>query len=294
MSRQPSSAAQILASRANGSLSRGPKTPEGKSKSKLNALRHGLRSVGAVVMPHENPGEIRAYRDMVLRDLGCQGELEDEAGLRIAALRWQLRRLDAVEERRLHAEGLHRLDDLPEKQFLDLVIGTISAVQAMTRAMESRLPETREELDQLLVPVGAVVTMLSKVEDSEQDLFVGASTLGSAIETLRRMSEETVHLLAYGEAIERGRQAGDALRALLPRVETEVEMAKRSLALEMPLPADRDVALRTRYRRSIEKSLAAEMGFLTMLQERRARAVPGSFGSGYSGSQSPGPALAHT
>ena len=96
-----------------------------------------------------------------------------------------------------------------------------------------------------------------------------------------------------GEVIERARQAGDALGALLPDVETKVETAKSSLALEMPLPADRDVALRTRYRRSTEKALEAEVRFLTMLQDRRAQAAPGSFGSACSDGQSPGPTLAH-
>ena len=292
MSRQPNSAAQILASRANGSLSRGPKTPEGKSKSSRNSLRHGLRAASAVILPHEDPREIRAYRDMVLRELGCHGELEDEAGLRIAALRWQLVRLDAIEERRLHAEALHRLDDLPEKKFFDLVVGTISAVRAMTRAMESRLPETREELGLLLVPIAAVVTMLSAVEEGGQGVF-GAGALGSAVEMLKTMSDEAVHILAYGEVIEGGRRAGDALRDLLPEVEAKVESAKRALALEMPLPADRDVALRARYRRDIEKRLDSEVRFLTLLQERRAQEAPGSFGSGYSDGQSPGRTLAH-
>lgn len=289
----PRTPAQAAAARLNGAISRGPKTPQGKSKSKLNALRHGFRSAAGVVLPHEDPGEIRAYREIVLRELECQGELEEEAGLRISALRWLVRRLDAVEERRLHAEVLQRLDDLPEKQHLDLVRGAIAAAHGMTQAMASRLPETREELDQLLVPIGAVVKMLSQVEDGGRDVFVGAGALGSAVETLKMMSDETVHVLAYGEVIERARQAGDALRALLPDVETKVESAKSALALEMPLPADRDVALRTRYRRSTEKALEAEVRFLTMLQERRTRATPGSFGSGNFDRQSPSPTLAH-
>ena len=41
-----------------------------------------------------------------------------------------------------------------------------------------------------------------------------------------------------------------------------VESVKIQLTMELPLPGDRDVALRTRYRRDIEKRLEAEMRFL--------------------------------
>ena len=45
----PATEAQIAASRRNGSLSRGPKTAEGKSISSRNAYRHGLAGEGVVL-----------------------------------------------------------------------------------------------------------------------------------------------------------------------------------------------------------------------------------------------------
>lgn len=49
-----SSLRSILAPRANGDLSKGPKTELGKQRSALNALRHGLFSQ-SIVLENENP-----------------------------------------------------------------------------------------------------------------------------------------------------------------------------------------------------------------------------------------------
>src|SRR3954452_523227 len=50
-------AKQIEANRRNAQKSTGPKTEEGKAKSRLNALHHGLGAIH-VPLPHEDPNEL--------------------------------------------------------------------------------------------------------------------------------------------------------------------------------------------------------------------------------------------
>jgi hypothetical protein len=102
----------------------------------------------------------------------------------------------------------------------------------------------------------------------------------TAIETLKTLSPEVVHPLACGEVVNHATAAADAVRALLPDVENVVETVKNQLSPEQPMPGDRDVALRTRYRREIEKRLESEARFLMLLRERRTQVqASGSLGS---------------
>lgn len=57
------SPAQQAASRLNGSRSRGPVTPEGKSRSRLNAMRHGLLA-RVISPPADLRGQDRLYRQI--------------------------------------------------------------------------------------------------------------------------------------------------------------------------------------------------------------------------------------
>src|ERR1700739_731961 len=64
-----STAKQIAANRLNAQKSTGPKTEEGKAKSCLNRLSHGLAS-SATIVPGENPEEFKA----LLTDLVAEYE----------------------------------------------------------------------------------------------------------------------------------------------------------------------------------------------------------------------------
>jgi hypothetical protein len=87
---------QVDANRRNALQSTGPRTAEGVEKSKLNSLRHGLRSVKTVV-PGENPEDWETHRNAIVDDLAPHGAMELALAEQCAAKLWRLGRVSAYE-----------------------------------------------------------------------------------------------------------------------------------------------------------------------------------------------------
>jgi hypothetical protein len=89
--------ARIEASRKNGAKSRGPKTPEGKARARLNAIKHGMRAAMHVVLPDENALEFHALQEALLDELAPEGALQLVLARRVAVAAWRLARADRME-----------------------------------------------------------------------------------------------------------------------------------------------------------------------------------------------------
>src|SRR5690349_1347866 len=87
--------AQSTASRANGALSRGPATPEGKSRSALNATRHGLRAASSR-LPPDDDADLAAFRDALTARHAPVDAVERHWVGEMAFALWQQRRLRAL------------------------------------------------------------------------------------------------------------------------------------------------------------------------------------------------------
>jgi len=107
-----SSNKRILSSRANGALSRGPKTDKGKGYSSRNATRHGL--LAKLLVLKEEPPE--AFEDF-LNDYNGRFDPVDgvEAGLvdEMVAAAWRTRRAWAIENRMLDTAMATKPGDSP-------------------------------------------------------------------------------------------------------------------------------------------------------------------------------------
>src|ERR1700690_1792133 len=91
-----SSLKQIEANRRNALKSTGPTTPEGKERSRCNALRHGL-TAETVIAALEDAKDYQAFEAAVTSDYDAELAVERELGLRLASVLWRLRRATGIE-----------------------------------------------------------------------------------------------------------------------------------------------------------------------------------------------------
>lgn len=82
--------------RENARKSTGPRTPEGKRRSALNATRHGLTSQ-VIVLPQEDLTAYQTFARAIVADLSPAGALEIQLAQSIADISWQLNRARALE-----------------------------------------------------------------------------------------------------------------------------------------------------------------------------------------------------
>ncbi len=87
---------KIEANRRNAKKSTGPNTEEGKAKSSMNALKHGLTSQ-RVWLTEEEKKEFHEFRLGLLDELEPWGSLETQFVCRIAAQMWRLARVPGIE-----------------------------------------------------------------------------------------------------------------------------------------------------------------------------------------------------
>ena len=137
-----SSIRRIDSSRANGKLSNGPSTEEGKRRAQLANMRHGLLSKCVVV---EN--ESKELFDLVMtqhmelfnpRNDVERGMIED-----IACAYWRLRRVMAIETSMLNT-GVRKQDPVSELERLEMAFAGLAETSKFNvlNRYEARLQRT--------------------------------------------------------------------------------------------------------------------------------------------------------
>ena len=100
---------QLIANRDNATHSTGPRTPEGKKRSSLNATRHGLTGQ-VIVMPYEDLEAYNAFVERYINGLDPRNEPEKQLAVDMANNVWKLNRCTSIESG-IYAMGHHDFAD---------------------------------------------------------------------------------------------------------------------------------------------------------------------------------------
>jgi hypothetical protein len=87
---------QIEANRRNALKSTGPRTENGKRRSRRNAFRHGL-TAETVIEVLEDTEDYGGFEAAIIADYDARTAIERELVLRLASLLWRIRRATSIE-----------------------------------------------------------------------------------------------------------------------------------------------------------------------------------------------------
>jgi len=133
-----SSIRRILSNRANGARSRGPVTVEGKRRSSLNAVSHGLLS-DCVLLPGESRESFQQLIAAYFERFGPVDAVELGMIEEMAAASWRLRRAWAIENKLLADE----MDSQPLEGDLDRIAASFRTLASSPELALLHRYETR-------------------------------------------------------------------------------------------------------------------------------------------------------
>ena len=212
---------KLTANRNNAQKSTGPKTPEGKIRSSLNATRHGLCG-RTVVLPSEEMSTYLAFRERWFSELSPQGIFEEELLQTVVDCKWRLNRVVTSEEG-IHARGFQRLVDIVDTGHpaVDEAISAGLTAEQSARTLDSL---SRHE-SRIMRHFFAAMHELEQLQALRKQRESEAREQALEIHKLHKMLEKTYDPRAFGfvltvPEIESAERAAD--------VAVQVQMAKKA------------------------------------------------------------------
>jgi hypothetical protein len=185
---------QIAANRLNALKSTGPRTEEGKQRSRQNAWRHGL-TAETVISSLEHATDYQAFEASIASDYRPRSATERELVSRLASVLWRLRRSTAIETGLFQVQG-----ELMREQ------------NAGSQRRTVPLPEWYDELDVVAPAIGSYSIDPGNREDQPSD---APQTLACCFLRVSRLGLGAFDLLSrYETAL--WRQAAQILFMLQP------------------------------------------------------------------------------
>ncbi len=184
---------RLIANRENAKKSTGPKTAEGKTASKMNAIKHGLLAQD-VVLRGESPNEFDALRDDLVDEIRPVGCLEIQLVERVAACLWRLRRAQRIEAG-IYAHHQAHVEVEAAREEIDATYNSIPGARPNGRenkernkAANQRLEECETQMRAELPTLGAAFIRDAETMDATSKLLRHENALqGSLYKALHEL-----------------------------------------------------------------------------------------------------------
>jgi hypothetical protein len=284
--RKTMSLKQLAANRRNAQKSTGPKTPNGRTVSKMNALKHGILSKEVLVRgkhARENEREFYALQARFQEHLKPVGPLEEMLVDRIVTAHWRLRRALKAESGHiaLNVDNGHwrRSNHIPSVVSITPLGKLKDPYYEMTKSslgngiLECELYKVRASVEKEGELTAAAIQGVLK------EFGVNPNQLSQDLERLRS------HLKQNREGLEPSVLREQALTAIDGRLETlelrKADCENREKTEEEAhqaadvLPSTGELEIILRYETKLDRQIYRDMILLERLQRRRlGEAVP--------------------
>ena len=259
-----SSPARLAANRRNALKSTGPKTPEGKNASRLNAFKHGLAGEGDLLAPGEDAALVEHRIGVFARELGAVGELGELLAHRAALLSVRMERSSERNMLAVAANKARARDQFDAERF-DEIEGWIKDLDdpKTLRAALEALEAIPEGLDYL------ILTWEEMLEAIRADDAVASgratSRLGLDEEGAKALADDPTGRI--GAEVARLRLKAESLTSVAEEVAALRERAAKLASFD-PSP---EASLAHRYEAAAERGMYRAMRAIA--ETRRGREV---------------------
>lgn len=219
---------QIAANRANSKRSTGPKTKEGKARSRLNSWRHGLTAEDIVIY-NEDPRAFDALRAELFEQIDPAPGIESMLSDRLASLEWRLRRIPLLEAAALDTQCFN-LDDKAVRQ--EAYLKALAAASANGANADGTSESESEPLDS---------SQDDESEDERRSQYLGQVVIDD--DMLIKLSNYEARLLATYEKtweillrIQSARRRSEEQRRTIDGAATDAGNADRSHLRLLSIP----------------------------------------------------------
>lgn len=251
----------------------GPKTPEGKSRSSMNALRHGL-SANNLLLPGEDAQHYESHLDSYFATFVPANLPEATIVAQIGDLSWKLERLSKLENNRLRARLEEELEKTDAYKSIALTRRALQMVNALAEIVDAvpSPPNSAEGTSALLDGVEHMVMELGEVPGLP---LVVVQPLSDAIVAAKEsLNGVCMDMDAYKRLGNASKLARGALTEKLAQEEPALEPVRERLAAEVLLLEDKDLKNLERHRRLLESSMARQLDLLARVRSQVASMKP--------------------